>query len=80
MPFADFRDGAQRVKSLRVLSITIFQATPKVAKARVGVESVEKDEEGKTWKKRKRIGELTLIPENGIWRLIQVDIKQFKKR
>jgi len=80
MPYTEFYDASQRVKSLKLESAVVFKQTPTLAKARVIVSGLEKGETGKKWEKRKEIGELVLIPEKGKWRLIQINIKSFEKK
>jgi len=78
MSYGEFERGAKQVKSIKLISAKITHQTPRVAKARIMVQSLERNEENKKWERKKHIGELVFIPESGQWKVIQIDLKYFK--
>lgn len=77
--YGEFHDAAERIKSIRLLSVSRVRQTLHIAKARVMVETLEKKSDGKKLEKRKHAGNLVFIPEKGKWRVIQVDFIRNKQ-
>jgi len=80
MSYRDFHDAAERVKSIQIVFIRVIQQTPTLARMRVTAQTVEKDENGTTWKKQDRTGDLVFIPEKQNWRIIQIDLLTEQKQ
>jgi len=73
--FGDFHDVIRRVKSVHLISVKVIRQTSQLAEARITAEGLEEDREEKEWKKRKVTVTAVFVPENGVWKVIQVDFK-----
>lgn len=73
--YADFQDGADRVKSLRIVRVSRFHVEGRTAEAGVTVEGFEKREGKNPWQKEKYTGEVTWIAEKDGWRFDQMELK-----
>jgi hypothetical protein len=78
--YADFREGAKRVKWAKLLSARLISKTTTMAKARVLLEDLEKDPEETQWRKRRYSGIVVMLREKGHWRFIQIIIDKRRKK
>lgn len=78
--FGDFHDVIHRVKSIHVISIKMLRQTAELIEVKVIAEGMESDPQRRHWRKRKGAIILVFVPENGIWKVIQVDFHDLDKK
>lgn len=71
--FGDFHDVIRRVKSVHLTSSKIVRETPRLVEVKLAGEGLEEDREDRTWRNQKAAMIVVFVPENGIWKVIQVD-------